>query len=367
MEIHGVDRGQAMFPYLVLLGSSIGPALGGVRRPRISMIIVMALLWLMVGLRFQVGSDWNSYVHMYNLREGKDVWSLLNDQEIGFRLLIFVASATGGGVVLINIVSAAIFSFGLFKFVMRCLEPFLALAIATPYLVIVVAMSATRQAIAIGLVLYLFATWEQRQTLSRILFILFSSLFHFSSIFLLVFVALGSRISPLARVLSGGLILLVTLPLIVITSSRIDVYGQRYLGGAEVTPEGALVHVALVAIPAVAYLMVRHRWRTRMGTSALLDNVAYAAAALLPATFIAPVPADRMSLYFWPIAMYVGSGWPSLIEKSAARNGYRILVVAACLSVLVGWFTFANHSRAYLPYKNYLLQPDGVRLLRPRL
>lgn len=351
-----------MLPYLLMLTTVSAPALVAPRRVGVSLLAVAVLFALMIGFRFQVGPDWDSYIHMYNAEGRLNVLADLTEEEIGFKLLMLFANTIGGGIILVNVISGFVFTFGVFSFARRCLEPFIAAAIATPYLVIVVSMSATRQALSIGIILYLLSSWKNKRTFSRILYILSASLFHFSAFFFIIFVALGSRLPSGARFLATTGLLLASFPF-VMTASRVDVYEERYLGSAT-TAEGALMHVALVALPALAYLLARSRWRERLGTSPLLDNLAVVAVALLPATLFVPIPADRMSLYFWPVAMYVGSGWPALIDNPIARMGFRIFVSVICYVLLVGWLVFANHSKAYLPYQNYLLQPENVRLLR---
>lgn len=333
-----------------------------VRRAGVLLFLLGCAFFLLIGWRFQVGPDWNSYLYIYNFGKDKDLLTLLVSTEPGFQFLIWTASALGGGYVLVNIVSAAIFCGGLFSFARRCMEPFLALTVATPYLAIVIGMSVSRQAIAIGVIFYLLATWKERTTVGRTLFVVLASLFHFSALFMLVFVVLESRQSAIARALAVAVIASVA----IVAPAQLNLYATRYIGAGAIEAEGALLHVLLVAIPAAGYLAVRGRWRATIGTSRVLDNLSIAAIALVPAVAVTPLGVDRMSLYFWPVAMHVWSAWPALVASPGARNGYRLLVVVASFALLLGWFATANHSRAYLPYQNYLWEPEGAPLLRSR-
>lgn len=351
-----------MLPYLLMLGVPSTAAMVAVRRAGALLVLLGCVFFLLIGWRFQVGPDWNSYLYIYNLGKDEEFLSLIASTEPGFRFLIWTASALGGGYILVNVVSAAVFCGGLFTFARRCLEPFLALTVATPYLAIVIGMAVSRQTIAIGVIFYLLATWKERTTLGRTLFVVLASTFHFSALFMLVFVALETRQSVVARALAVGLIVSVAL----IAPAQLDLYATRYLGAGAITAEGAFSHVLLVAIPAAAYLAVRVRWRATIGSSRLLDNLSIAAIALLAAVAVTPLGADRMSLYFWPVAMHVWSAWPALVPSPGARNGYRFLVVLASFALLLGWLATATNSDAYLPYKNYFWQPEGAPLLRPR-
>jgi hypothetical protein len=320
----------------------------------------------MAGFRFQIGVDWNNYIYQYRLNSVRPILDIIWDAEFGFGLLQWLARRFGGGIILVNVVSATVFCIGLFAFARRCREPFLALTIATPYLVFVIAMSATRQAMALGIIFYLFASWDKRTSVTRVLLVLLAASFHFSAMFMLAFVTLGARVSSLTRFAATLVLAITAISVIVFYPSRAGFYEDQYISSGVFTAEGALPHVLLVAIPAAAYLLVRRQWTTILGRSPLLDALAIAAVLLVPFIWISSVGADRMSLYFWPVAMYVGASWPALISSNVARIGYRLLVVFASFVVGVGWLLLANSSWAYLPYKNYLWRPEGFQLIRRR-
>ena len=64
------------------------------------------------------------------------------------------------------------------------------------------------------------------------------------------------------------------------------------------------------------------------------------------------------------MAMTVYSGVPGLIRNGVGRLWYRLMIVAASFAMLVGWLMLGNNSVPWIPYKNWLVQPDGVRLFR---
>ena len=49
---------------------------------------------------------------------------------------------------------------------------------------------------------------------------------------------------------------------------------------------------------------------------------------------------------------------------ATSRLLYRFVMICASGLVLYGWLTYANNSIAWLPYENWLLQPEGVSLRR---
>jgi len=352
-----------VLPYLAMLAVPSSLALTGARRTGFLLLVVGLLYWLMVGFRFQIGMDWNNYIVIYNWKKTYSLGELLVDREPGYGLLTWIAAKSGGGIVLINAVSGLIFCWGLLSVARRCPEPWIAIVIATPLLVVGFAMSAVRQAIAEGIIAYLFATWEQRGTLSRMGFVVLASLFHFSAFFVLIFVALASRAQPTLKVAGTIVIGLLVLATLRLAPESMDAYSRLYVGmESKLNAPGAIVEVGVVAIAGALYLLNHDRWCASMVGSPLIRNLAWASLALLPVIFISSVGAYRFVLYLWPMAMYVYAGYPRLIQAATGRAFYRVGIVVASFAMLIGWLELANNSLPWWPYKNWLLEPQGVSL-----
>ena len=159
----------AYFYFLVV--PSLGVFLGRGLAHRLLLTFLFVLLVLAVGLRDHVGMDWNNYLAIQFQMEGSSFWQILSSMEPGYGLLAWFSSQLGWGVYGANVAGAIIFTFGLFSYARTTKNPFLAIYIAIPYLVFVVAMSASRQTIAIGLILYCFSIF-QKAGLRRIVFII---------------------------------------------------------------------------------------------------------------------------------------------------------------------------------------------------
>jgi hypothetical protein len=356
-----------MIPYLIMFAVPAIFALMAIRTQSRALWIVALIYWIMIGFRYQVGMDWNNYYYIY-LREARSNSAIsILSREQGYRLLMLFSRQVGGGLILVDAIGAFIFCFGYFSVARRCREPFLAIAVSTPLLVVAFAMSGLRQSIAMGMIFYLFSTWDERRTLARVLIVLFATFFHFSAVFVLIFVAAASRASLLLRaaasVIVGGFVLMV----IKFAPDSMELYSTRYVAGPNtMSAPGAIVEVGALALPALIYLLKRREWTAANGDNRLYHHVALASVLALPSILISSVAAYRFALYFWPMAMYVWSGLPALMESPYARALYRVLLVAASFAVLVAWLLLANNSPAWLPYQNWLLQPAGASLLRHR-
>jgi EpsG family len=354
-----------MFPYIAMLALPAVIALFGAQRVRPFFYLVALVYFLMVGFRFQVGMDWNNYLLIYDYWHNVSLGKNLAQREPGYGALMWIAGQLGSGMVLVDAVSGAVFTLGLFAVAKRCREPFIAICIATPLLVVASAMSSVRQAIAQGILFYLMATWYQRNTLTRTLLVFLAAAFHFSAIFMLIFVSLAAKVPAVVRV--GGAIFVgaIVLATISFAPDAMEHYSNLYVGpSAKLTAPGAIVETGVVAAAAVLFFAVRPLWDAVYEDNPLYRNMAWASLLSLPAILISSVGAYRFVLYFYPMAMTYYSGAPGLIRSGVGRLWYRMAIVAASFAMLVGWLMLGNNSVPWVPYKNWLLQPEGAQMFR---
>ena len=104
---------------------------------------LFVLLVLMIGWRHEVGGDWLIYVEQIERLADGSTLPTIQIQDPAFALINWLAAQSGLGVYLVNLLSAIIFSFGVLVFCRAQPRPWLALAVAVPYLITVVAMGYT--------------------------------------------------------------------------------------------------------------------------------------------------------------------------------------------------------------------------------
>jgi hypothetical protein len=336
-------------------------ALSGTRRVRLVLLAIGVFYWVMIGFRLHVGMDWNNYLILYQFHHRSGFAILNNYYDPSYAFLNWIAGKLGGGYILVNAVCALVFCWGLFSVAARSDEPFLAVVVATPLLVVALAMSGARQSIALGFIYYLFAAWDQRSTLVKIALVVIAATFHSSAIFILIFVALGSNASNVVRVGSAAVMGALILGFMIYRPLAFEAYGARYVfaGAIKQNAPGAIVQVGMVAAAGLIYLILRRSFQQIGRYNSLYQNLAIASLAALPAIAISSVGSYRFALYFWPMAMHVWSTLPSLIRSGVARALYRIVAVAASIAVLIGWLVFANNSWAWVPYDNWLIHPHA--------
>ena len=90
--------------------------------PRLSYQRIPGLFWfcllvLLIGFRYEVGGDWISYIKMVEQSEGALLRNYLSiGHDPGYKFLNWVGSNLWGDIYLVNIVSAAIFTWGLLSY-----------------------------------------------------------------------------------------------------------------------------------------------------------------------------------------------------------------------------------------------------------
>ena len=173
-------------PYYLILMLAIFPAM---RRPELKIgmdwYVYLLLLVVFVGLRHEVGSDWGAYLIIADTMEKTEFIDLYQSKEFFYFYSVWLSVKTGLGIYGANIFTSWIMIYGLSKFCEKQKNRWLAMVTALPFLVIVIAMSANRQAAAIGVTLCLLALWPKIGISRKILLISVAASFHSSAIFIL--------------------------------------------------------------------------------------------------------------------------------------------------------------------------------------
>lgn len=319
------------------------------------------LLWLAgtlaIGLRFEVGGDWGNYFGYLDRQEGANLADALLSSDPAYELLNWFAVNVGGGLTLVNLVCAAIFAAGLVLFCRAQPRPWLALAVAVPYLVIVVAMGYSRQAVAIGLAMPGLLALERGRVLPFIAWIAAATTFHSTALVLLVFAVpliLGDNLVDAA--LRVGLLAGAAFGLFnSFLAERVEYFQSGYLD-AGYQSEGALIRVVMNLLPALLLLLVRDDLRLRPEQRKLWLWMALSAVALAGWLLVSPssTAVDRIGLYLIPLQLFVAARLPDAEPFGIDRDSWPLLLLLFSGAVLFVWLNFAGHSQYWLPYRNLL-------------
>jgi hypothetical protein len=317
--------------------------------------IALCGLTVIVGLRDQVGGDWGNYLAQSANVAYDSFAQAVARSEPAYWLVMWSAAATTWGVYLANLIFAFIFSLGLMIFCRAQPRPWLALAVAVPYLVIVLGMGYTRQGVALGLAMIGLVSLGRGNTIGFVTCIALGGLFHKSAVLL---IPLGMLATPRKKVWTAlwvgvaGYVLYA-----VVLRDTVDALTINYID-AGYESEGAFVRVMMNVLPAVFLLVFRKRFHWERPERNLWTTVALLALGSVLWLALSPssTAVDRVALYLIPLQLYVFSRIPDLMTNDGRRKRvWLITVLAYYCAVQFVWLVFAVNSRFWLPYRFFPL------------
>lgn len=305
-----------------------------------------------VGLRFEVGADWWTYLVILAQNRRFDLLGILQQSEPGYALLNWFALTAGTGIWLVNLVGAAIFGWGLYRFCRIQPSPWLAFAIAIPYMVLVVAMGYTRQSIALGVLMAGLARQTRGASiLNFAIYVAFAATFHKTAVIVFPIVAISSRGNRLINIL-----ILIFVSYFLYTSFLSDAvqgFVKDYLD-TSYDSQGAAVRIAMNLVPAALLWLFKGKLRFNEQEYKVWRNFALAAVgcAVLLVVLSSSTAVDRISLYLMPLQIAVLTRAALLGEN---RMSGTVGVLIYLFAVQFVWLNFADHARYWVPYHFYPL------------
>lgn len=301
-----------------------------------------------IGLRHEIGADWFNYLDYYQLsNEGYWIDSLIIGDP-GYVLLNRLSNELGGGIYLVNTISATILVYAITKFAKIFSLPGLVLFLSIPNILIIVGMGYTRQSIAVGfeLIALLFALDSRYKW--AFFYISVAALFHKSAIILFPIFIIGFKILGIGAI---SLFVLVLSSLYIILEAQFsqlfNIYVEEQLGSS-----GAFIRTLFNGIPAFLFFLERKfTGDVNYKFWSLLSSISL---VLLLLVGLYPVAVDRIVIYLFPIQIYVWVNYIRFISCNVRQLFYFCLIGIYSLSIVV-WLNFGIHSEMWVPYRFYLL------------
>ena len=314
---------------------------------------MFVLLVLVIGLRHEVGADWGQYLELVNRASDESLEQAVSQGEPAFSLLNWLSAWMGLGPYFVNTVCAALFAWGVVVFCLAQPRSWLALVVAVPYLVTVVAMGYTRQGVAIGLVMLGLESLAHQKILRFVLFVVLAATFHKSAVILLpIAILAGTRhwfwaslwIGPTSLLFYGLLL-----------QESVDAFIANYINEA-MDSAGAAIRVAMNAVPAVLFLSLRQRFSMPQADRIFWTWMSLGALAFGGLLAVSPssTAVDRVALYWIPLQLFVLSRLPDALGRQSRRNAQWVwVVVGYSATVMFVWLFFAIHAVYWIPYQFY--------------
>lgn len=316
-----------------------------------SWFLVLVALTVVIGFRYEVGGDWSNYFRYIDIARDLELAEALAKEEPGYWLLNVMSVQLGWDATGVNVLSGLIFSTGLVLFCRNCPRPWLALTVAIPYLVIVVGMGYTRQAVALGLCLIAFLALEERRYLRFLIWVLLAATFHKSAALLIPLA--GITATRNRWIIAGLSIVLLLGAYYTLILDSVDRLVTQYID-SEMQSYGAQIRLIMNAVPGMFFMKYRKRINLSKEQYNLWRNFSVMAIMMLVMFYVTPYSTalDRMALYILPLQMIVFSRLPDFIYRSQQGNSSVALgIIAYYALILFVWLNFATHSFAWVPYQ----------------
>jgi hypothetical protein len=311
---------------------------------------VCLLFIFIIGLRFEVGGDWFPYRSYYQSAVGESLSDSIGFNDPGFALLNWLSASLELGVYSVNLACSAIVVTGVYYFCRRQPQPWLALTIAVPYMLIVMAMGYTRQSVAFGFELLALVALSDGRLGRYILLIACAALFHKTAALLLPLGVLASTHKKAWIVISaGGMAVLLGGAFLF---EYYDALIVNYVD-ARMESEGGPIRVAMNAVPAMLYLLFVKRLSPEGTERKMWIWLAIFSLACVPLVSLASTAVDRVALYFMPIQLFVYARIGYLFRNLTVRTLTMLAIVATY--GLVEWVLLNKAtivSVYWVPYQN---------------
>ncbi|WP_086736861.1 EpsG family protein [Erythrobacter colymbi] len=322
-------------------------------------LVALALVTI-IGLRWETGGDWGNYDRMVQSALWTDNrFGLLGDP--GFHAVTRLAAQSAYGMLVVTMISGVVVTAGLIRFCLAQPRPWLCLAVAVPYFVVVMGMGYIRQGMAVSLLLMALIAVQQGSVTRFIGWVLAAALFHSTALIFLPLALFMARVHPFARLmlLLGAAAVLGTAA----TGERTGLLLTNYVD-QEMTSSGALVRLAMTALPGAILLY----WRGRFGLTSserwiwMMLSLGGIAALVLVLVFPTSTAIDRVGLYLLPLQLFVYARLPdALAGNDRTARVLATAIVALYAAAFYVWLNYAVNVEYWLPYRFFLFE-DGVCL-----
>lgn len=322
-------------------------------------LVALALVTI-IGLRWETGGDWGNYDRMVQSALWTDNrFGLLGDP--GFHVVTRLAAQSSYGMLVVTMISGVVVTAGLIRFCLAQPRPWLCLAVAVPYFVVVMGMGYIRQGMAVSLLLMALIAVQQGSVARFIGWVLAAALFHSTALIFLPLALFMARVHPFARLmlLLGAAAVLGTAA----TGERTGLLLTNYVD-QEMTSSGALVRLAMTALPGAILLY----WRDRFGLTPserwiwMMLSLGGIAALALVLVFPTSTAIDRVGLYLLPLQLFVYARLPdALAGNDRTARVLATAIVALYAAAFYVWLNYAVNVEYWLPYRFFLFE-DGVCL-----
>jgi hypothetical protein len=308
--------------------------------------VLLILLILLVGLRFEVGGDWKAYLEWQESVEGLSVYQSIALPSPVYTL-INILSWKFGGIYFVNLMIATLSILGLHAFSKVSEHPKFVVISLLPFVIFILAMGFSRQALALSFILlvynrniYLFGLGSGLAILS-----------HLSIIGMIPIYYMYQRNTHLVQHI---LFLTMVFIFLSILSDKLYLYYEYYVSSETYRSTGTLFRLLPIFLFAIFFVFRQVKMRKSNSTQ-LFDALVFCLSPLIT-LFVLSVsgystPVDRIFYYVLPlVTMYISRS--DTIFKFNFKVYARSYFLVANYILFFAWTIIGAHAKYWLPYKN---------------
>lgn len=316
--------------------------------------LVMIAIALMIGLRDRVGGDWFAYVRHLFEAQTLTISQAIRLPDPAYNILNILSLELGLGIVGVNLFCGAAFSVGLIIYSRTMPRPWLALAVAIPYMTVVVSMGYSRQGVALGFAMIGLVALARQRLFWFLFWVFVAATFHRSAVVLISIVLLTRNFRNWKNI--PILLIVIFFMYVSLIEGTTTQFVEQYIEN-EMQSEGAFIRLLMNVVPAILLVLFRKRLsvaqteRKIYMVMSLLAIVSFGAlvTGALPSTAL-----DRISLYLIPLQVFVFSHLPDAFGRYDGQKQTIVFMTLLFYAlVLFVWLNFANFSHWWQPYRMF--------------
>lgn len=325
-----------------------------IRINRVSFNVFILLLIFFIGMRFEVGGDWDNYYRLFlkmNNYNFIDIFFL--NKEPGFILINYIFRLFNLGFYSINLFAAFVFICGFYTIIIKLKDPWIALILSLPYFIFVFAMGATQQSIATGFILLAFNYLSKKNNIKFILFVIIATLFHYTAIFIIIFIFSNlelNRKNIINLVIFFLFSSLIFLPILI----------KQYLpylteNIRQTTANGVYFRIIPLLLSAFCYIYLVNKKIFDFEDNKIWLLMSCISLIFIILIFNFSAAIDRFAYYFFVLQIITVSRILEVLKDPKHIVIIKLLICLYSIMTFYIWFNFSNHFYMHVPYNSIVL------------
>ena len=335
---------------VILLGMLLLHMYKGNLTKKIYFSILALQMALIAGLRsYNVGWDTRSYTGFFSRAVNYDLGFIFtNDVELekGYVLLEYFTSKISTNPTVIFLIIAIFYCFSVGRFIYRnSKDPILSYVIFISMGFYTFSMTALRQTVAIGIILFSFEFVKKRKFIPFLLLVLLASTFHYSALVFLPFYFIGYKKFTRPYVL----LTLSTIPLVFVFREQLfsilnQISGYGY---SALEREGPTTLFVLLILVFIGGIIQRKSILNKAKDNTLYFNSTYMSIILATMAFIHPATLRSGYYYMLFLVLFI----PEIIYSLSDKRIKAVAYIAVILALLFLYIRNLNPSSPFIPYE----------------